>query len=60
MYCLSMKCFPLNVSELLVDLGLKALHSCGMNMTVIQVRDDALGIVLVLNFHASEAAHIDI
>ena len=55
-----MKCFPLNVSELLVDLALEALHSCRMNMTIIQVRDDALGIVLVLNFHASESAHIDI
>ena len=60
MYCLSMKCFPLNFSELLVNLGLEALHTSRMNMTIIQVRDDALGIVLVLNFHASEAAHIDI
>ena len=55
-----MESFLLNISKLLVDGLLEVLHLTRMNVTIVEMRDYAPGVVLMLNFHASETAHVNV
>ena len=50
----------LDVAHLFIDMLGEILDVLGVNVSVIGSGDDALGIVLVLDFHAGELANVDI
>lgn len=56
----SVECLLLDVSVSLIDELVKVLHALGVNVSVVVVVDEALGVVLVLDLHAGEAAHVDV
>ena len=50
----------LDVSHLLINMISEALDSFRVNMPVVVVLDETLGVVLVLDFHTSELANVNI
>ena len=43
-----------------IDLLVEFLNLLGVHVSIVLVQDDALCVVLVLNFHAGEAAHVHV
>lgn len=56
----SVKCLLLNITELTIDLFVEFLNLLGVHVPIVLVQNDALCVVLVLNLHAGEAAHVHI
>ena len=50
----------MDVTEVLVNNLSEAFNQLGADVTIIFVRNDALCIVLMLNFHASESADVNV
>ena len=56
----SVESFFLDISKFLVYGLLEFLDLCWMHMTVVEVGNYTLSVVLVFYFHASETTHVDV
>jgi len=56
----SVESFLLNICEFLVYSLMEVLDRARMHVTVVEVGNNALSVVLVFNFHACETAHVNV